>query len=65
IADNPAKDFIAARRAGLDSIYVRRETGVYYDTNAVSAEHEADFTIGGLLELCEILEGWDEGMLRQ
>jgi putative hydrolase of the HAD superfamily len=51
VADNPAKDFIAARRARLASIRVRRLNGEYSHLDPRTAEHEPDLTLSSLHNL--------------
>jgi putative hydrolase of the HAD superfamily len=51
VADNPAKDFIAARRAGMASIRVRRRDGEYSHLEPSTAEHEPNLTVSSLQAL--------------
>lgn len=48
VADNPAKDFLGANRAGIRSIRVRRNLGLYRDLKCQTTEHEPD------LEVCDL-----------
>lgn len=52
VSDNPAKDFLGARRAGLRSIRVRRREGIYAHLEPEADEHAPDVEVGdfGLLE---------------
>jgi putative hydrolase of the HAD superfamily len=50
VADNPEKDFLAARRAGLASIRVRRPGGEYSGLEPITPEHEPDLTVPSLQE---------------
>jgi len=43
IADNPAKDFFGARRAGLASIRLRHKGGLHKNVEALTPEHAADW----------------------
>jgi putative hydrolase of the HAD superfamily len=56
VGDNPAKDFLGARRAGMTSVQVRRPYGVYADVVPLSAEYRADCVISALNELPLALE---------
>jgi putative hydrolase of the HAD superfamily len=55
VSDNPAKDFVAAREAGLRSVRVRREGGIYAALEPESAHHAPDVEIGGLDEVEDAL----------
>ncbi len=55
IADNPQKDFLGARRAGLASIRLRRPGGLYRDEEPVSADHAPDEEIGDFTALERML----------
>ena len=48
VADNPAKDFLAARKSGLLSVEVRRFHGVYSRVDAPTPEHRPNFVIPSL-----------------
>jgi putative hydrolase of the HAD superfamily len=48
VADNPAKDFLGARRCGMGTIRVRRAGGEYASLDAPSLEHAPDRTIADL-----------------
>lgn len=45
VGDNPQKDFLGARRAGMQSIWWRREGGEYSHTAPPTVEHEPDYTV--------------------
>jgi putative hydrolase of the HAD superfamily len=51
VSDNPAKDFLGARRAGLRSIRVRQPNGVYAALEPASEEHAPDAGIERLEDL--------------
>lgn len=51
VSDNPAKDFLGARRAGLRSVRVRRPEGVYAALEPQTEEHAADADIERLEDL--------------
>lgn len=55
VGDNPLKDFIGARTAGMASIRIRRTHGIYYDKNALPAG-EPDVEISNLYELKKSLD---------
>jgi len=55
IADNPAKDFIGARRLGISTIRIRRADGLYRRVEAPTAEHAPDTEIAGLDGLASAL----------
>jgi putative hydrolase of the HAD superfamily len=57
VSDNPAKDFIGARRAGMRSIRVRRPGGIYAALEPETAEHAPDAEVAGLDELPGALDG--------
>ena len=48
VADNPAKDFAAARAAGMRSLRVRRAGGVYSELEPEGREHAPDAEVEGL-----------------
>ncbi len=54
IADNPLKDFVAARNLGWQTIRICRKDGEYSSLNAEEG-YEADFTITSLVELKELI----------
>jgi putative hydrolase of the HAD superfamily len=51
VSDNPAKDFKAARDAGMRSIWVRREGGVYSHLEPQSPEYAPDEVARSLDEI--------------
>lgn len=56
VSDNPAKDFLGARRAGLRSLRVRRPGGIYAESEPSTPEHAPDAEVGGLAEVPAALE---------
>ena len=54
VGDNPAKDFLGARRLGWKTVQVKRPDGIYADA-VVPAENMADRCIASLEELREML----------
>ncbi len=48
VSDNPVKDFLGARRAGLRSIRVRMAHGIYAHLEPETAEHAPDAEVSGL-----------------
>jgi putative hydrolase of the HAD superfamily len=61
VSDNPAKDFIAARDAGLRSVRVTHPHGIYADLRPESARHAADAEASGLEEVEDALARLDAG----
>jgi putative hydrolase of the HAD superfamily len=57
VSDNPAKDFLGARRAGMRSIRVRRHGGIYAGLEPETAEHAPDAEVSGLDEVRRALNG--------
>lgn len=55
IGDNPNKDFIGAKKLGLKTIRIIREEGDHINT-FLDEQFEADYKIGGLIEVKEILK---------
>ena len=55
VADNPQKDFLGARRAGMFAIRLRRPEGLYRDYEPVSADHAPHYETGDLVELEHVL----------
>ena len=51
VSDNPAKDFLGARRAGMRSIRVKRPGGIYSGLEPSTPDHEPDEHVPGLDEL--------------
>lgn len=58
IADNPAKDFLGARRVGMFTVWVRRPDGEYADLTPPTPHHTPDLTIRTLAELEQLLVEW-------
>jgi putative hydrolase of the HAD superfamily len=56
VSDNPAKDFVGARRAGMRSIRVRRPGGIYADLEPETPEHAPDAEVSGLDEVPSALD---------
>ncbi|MGH2750453.1 MAG: HAD family hydrolase [Actinomycetota bacterium] len=59
VADNPAKDFLGARRAGMWSIRVRTPRGVYRDLEPESPDHDSDVEIDQLENLIDAIAAVD------
>lgn len=57
VGDNPLKDFLGARRAGMKTVMIARKGGELSDASAPDAEHQADATIESLDELTPIFHG--------
>ena len=60
VSDNPAKDFLAARRAGVRSIRLRRTEGIYASLEPHTREHAPDAEIDRLDRLEAALAGLAE-----
>ncbi len=60
VADNPTKDFLGARQAGLRTVWVRRPGGVYGHLNPPSPQHTPDVEIAALTELESVLQKLEE-----
>lgn len=56
VSDNPEKDFLGARRAGLRSLRVRRAGGLYAEEEPPTVEHAPDAEVGGLEDVEAALE---------
>jgi putative hydrolase of the HAD superfamily len=56
IADNPIKDFLGARRAGMWSIRFRAPEGVYRELEPESPDHDCDVEIERLDDLRQGIE---------
>lgn len=54
VGDNPNKDFIGARKVGMYTVRILRETGDHMNT-FLDKEYEADFSIKSLKELDNII----------
>ena len=57
VSDNPAKDFIGARRVGMRSIRARRPGGIYAALEPASPEHAPDAEVPDLEGVVRALEG--------
>lgn len=57
VADNPAKDFLGARRLGMFTIRLRQDGGEYAHLDPPSAEHAPHRTVTSLAELRHLLGG--------
>jgi len=56
VSDNPAKDFLGARRAGLRSVRVRRPGGIYTELEPETPDHAPDVEVAGLEEVPAALD---------
>lgn len=56
VGDNPSKDFLGARRAGLASVWVCRPGAFYTQMAPETVEHRPDLTIASLGELPNALK---------
>jgi putative hydrolase of the HAD superfamily len=56
VGDNPHKDFLGARRAGMGSIRVRHPLSLHAMIDPVDADHAPDVEIRGLGELVDLLK---------
>lgn len=55
IGDNPMKDFLGARQAGLRTIQVHRPGGIYSGATPPSPEHRPDHVLDSLVGLAPLL----------
>lgn len=55
IGDNPNKDFISAKKMGINTIRIIREIGDHMNTS-LSEEYEADYRINSLMEVENIIK---------
>ncbi len=55
VADNPAKDFLGARRAGMASIRIRHADGLHVEEEPESAEYAPDLEIASFDEILALL----------
>jgi FMN phosphatase YigB (HAD superfamily) len=55
VADNPVKDFLGSRKAGMFSVRVRRKGGLYSNLEPETPEHAPDYEITDLKQLQEAL----------
>ena len=56
VSDNPAKDFLGARRAGMRSVRVRRPEGIYAQLEPATAAHAPDAEVTRLGQVPRALE---------
>jgi putative hydrolase of the HAD superfamily len=55
VGDNPLKDFLGARRAGMGTVRVRTEVGIYRDLEPPSPAHAPDYEVADLPFLTDVL----------
>jgi putative hydrolase of the HAD superfamily len=55
VADNPRKDFLGAKRAGLRTIRVRRAAGLYSAEEPLSLAHAPELEIENLTQLEKVM----------
>lgn len=55
VADNPAKDFMGARRAGMESIRMTHLRGEHWRAAPATSEHAPDLVVDSLAELRRVL----------
>jgi putative hydrolase of the HAD superfamily len=55
VADNPAKDFLGARRSGMSGIRLRHADGEYAQLEPATTEHAPDVTVSSLAALEQVL----------
>ena len=55
VSDNPAKDFLGARLAGMRSVRLRAPEGIYAGLEPPSAEHAPDLEVSSLDDLEDAL----------
>ena len=58
VADNPDKDFLGARRAGMDSIRVLRASGLHAHKPAASEAHRATAIVTDVGQIPTLLATW-------
>lgn len=56
VGDNPQKDFLGARRAGMGSVRVRHPLGLHAQIEPAGPDHAPDHEIKGLDELAGLLD---------
>lgn len=56
VGDNPAKDFLGARRAGWSSIRIRRPDGLHAAAEPAGSEARPDFELANLVHLPALVE---------
>jgi putative hydrolase of the HAD superfamily len=57
IGDNPAKDFISAKKLGMNTIMLKKDKGIYSQTNTLP-DFMAQSCIEDLTQLKGIIESW-------
>jgi putative hydrolase of the HAD superfamily len=55
VGDNVRKDFLGARKAGLKTIWVRKDDGIYSRCDPPTPDHRPDYVIDSLTKLEELL----------
>jgi len=55
VADNPIKDFVGARGAGMSSVWTRHPDGEYAQLVPPTPQHAPDYTIGSFAEFENLL----------
>jgi putative hydrolase of the HAD superfamily len=55
VGDNPMKDFLGARRAGMGTVRVRAREGIYSDREPPTSAHAPDYEVGDLPSLTQVL----------
>jgi putative hydrolase of the HAD superfamily len=61
VADNPAKDFLGARRVGMRTIRIRHADGLHAAFEPPSPEHAPAAVVPGFDELERYIASWPEG----
>lgn len=61
VGDNPAKDFIACRRLGMQSIWLRQSSGIYADLGPDSDAGRPDYVIESIAGIRALLGGVRDG----
>ena len=56
LGDNPKKDFLGAKRAGMDTIWCRYSGGDYSQLSPPSSDHQSDFVANDLIELIKAFD---------
>lgn len=65
IADNPQKDFLGARKAGMRTVRIRVSEGLYSGLEPIGPDYAPDVELGSLGEIVHLLEVWgDVGLSR-
>jgi FMN phosphatase YigB (HAD superfamily) len=63
VAENPAKDFLGARRVVMATVWVRRPTGFYANQDPRDLEHHPDIRVTSLNELSPALRRLTDRLL--